>query len=53
MPLKTKDSKGQTKKRSFQENVGDLQKKGYSKEAAQKITAKIQQNQEGKSKKKK
>lgn len=53
MPLKVKGSKGQTKKRSFQENVGDLKKKGYSEEAARKITGKIQAQQEDKYSKKK
>jgi hypothetical protein len=52
MPLKVKDSKGKTKKRSFQENVGDLKKQGYSQSVAEKITGKIQAVQEGKYKKK-
>ena len=53
MPLKVKNSKGQTKKRSFQENVGDLKKQGYSEDSARKITGKIQAQQEGKYHKKK
>ena len=50
MPLKTKNSKGQTKKRSFQENVGDLKKQGYDESAAKRITGAIQKKQEKKKK---
>lgn len=53
MPLKLSKKGGGTKKRSFGQSVGDLKKKGYSDEAARKITGSIQAKQEGKRKKNK
>lgn len=52
MPLKVSKKGGGTKKRSFQENVGDLKKQGYSEDSARRITGAIQKKQEGKKKKK-
>jgi hypothetical protein len=52
MPLKISKKGGGTKKRSFQENVGDLKKQGYSEDSARRITGYIQKKQEDKTKKK-
>lgn len=46
MPIKMSKKGGGTKKRSFDEGVGDLKKQGKSEESARKIMGSIQKKQE-------
>ncbi len=48
MPIKMSKKGGGTKKRSFDEGVGDLKKKGKSDESARKIMGSLQKKHEGK-----
>ena len=47
MPIKMSKKGGGTKKRSFDEGVGDLKKQGKSDESARKIMGSLQKKQEG------
>jgi hypothetical protein len=46
MPIKMSKKGGGTKKRSFDEGVGDLKKQGKSDESARKIMGSLQKKQE-------